>query len=90
MSRKSHAENRDCDHGGGFSSLALLAYALLYWLWLTAFVALKEEPDLRLTFGVSACRPTSRRPEGHRRLARRGKIADPPGMIVPTLPENTL
>jgi len=32
MSRKSHAENRDCGHGGGFSSLALLAYALLYWL----------------------------------------------------------
>lgn len=34
-----------------FSSLALLGYALAYWLWLTAFVALKEEPDLRRTFG---------------------------------------
>lgn len=34
-----------------FSSLVLLAYALAYWLWLTAFVALKEEPDLRRTFG---------------------------------------
>lgn len=36
-----------------FSSLALLSYTLAYWLWLTAFVALKEEPDLRLTFGSS-------------------------------------
>ena len=35
-----------------FSSLALLAYALAYWLWLTAFVALREEPDLRRTFGA--------------------------------------
>ena len=34
-----------------FSSLALLGYALAYCLWLTAFVALKEEPDLRRTFG---------------------------------------
>lgn len=36
-----------------FSSLALLAYALAYWLWLTAFVALREEPDLSRTFGSS-------------------------------------
>ena len=36
-----------------FSSLALLAYALGYWLWLTAFVAWREEPDLRRTFGSS-------------------------------------
>ena len=36
-----------------FSSLALLSYTLAYWLWLTAFVVLKEEPDLRLTFGSS-------------------------------------
>lgn len=36
-----------------FSSLVLLAYALAYWLCLTAFVALKEEPDLRRTFGPS-------------------------------------
>ena len=35
-----------------FSSLALLAHALAYWLWLTAFVALREEPDLRRTFGA--------------------------------------
>lgn len=35
-----------------FSSLALLGYALVYWLWLTLFVALKEEPDLRRTFGA--------------------------------------
>ena len=34
-----------------FSSLALLGYALAYWLWLTAFVALEEEPGLRRTFG---------------------------------------
>lgn len=34
-----------------FSSAALLAYALAYWLWLTLFVVLKEEPDLRRTFG---------------------------------------
>lgn len=36
-----------------FSSLALLGYTLGYWLWLTVFVALKEEPDLRRTFGSS-------------------------------------
>lgn len=35
-----------------FSSLAVAAYALTYWLWLTAFVALKEEPDLRRAFGT--------------------------------------
>lgn len=34
-----------------FSSAALLAYALAYWLWLTLFVLLKEEPELRRTFG---------------------------------------
>ena len=34
-----------------FSSLAVAAYALTYWLWLTAFVVLKEEPDLRRAFG---------------------------------------
>lgn len=34
-----------------FSSAALLAYALAYWLWLTLFVVFKEEPDLRRTFG---------------------------------------
>ena len=34
-----------------FSSAWLLGYALAYWLWLTAFVVLKEEPDLRRTFG---------------------------------------
>lgn len=36
-----------------FSSLVLLAYALAYWLSLTVFVALKEEPGLRRTFGSS-------------------------------------
>ena len=35
-----------------FSSLAVASYALTYWLWLTAFVALKEEPDLRRAFGA--------------------------------------
>ena len=35
-----------------FSSSALLGYALAHWLWLTAFVVLKEEPDLRRTFGA--------------------------------------
>lgn len=34
-----------------FSSPAPLAYALTYWLWLTAFVVLREEPELRRTFG---------------------------------------
>lgn len=34
-----------------FESLALLAYALAYWLWLNAFVAFKEEPDLQREFG---------------------------------------
>lgn len=35
-----------------FSSLAVLGYALTYWSWLTAFVVLKEEPDLRQAFGA--------------------------------------
>ena len=30
----------------------MLGYALTYWLWLTVFVVLKEEPDLRQAFGV--------------------------------------
>ena len=34
-----------------FSSPWLLMYALGYWLWLTAFVVLKEEPALRRVFG---------------------------------------
>ncbi len=34
-----------------FSSWALFGYALTYWLWLTAFVVMKEEPDMRRTFG---------------------------------------
>lgn len=34
-----------------FSSVALLVYALTYWLWLTLFVVRREEPDLRRTFG---------------------------------------
>ena len=33
-----------------FSSLAVLAYGVTYWLWLTVFVVLKEEPDLRQAF----------------------------------------
>lgn len=35
----------------GFASLALLVYALSYWLWLHAFVTLREERDLREAFG---------------------------------------
>jgi protein-S-isoprenylcysteine O-methyltransferase Ste14 len=34
-----------------FGSFPLLAYALLYWIWLHAFVALKEEPSLHARFG---------------------------------------
>lgn len=34
-----------------FLSPAMAVYALLYWLWLTVFVALKEEPDVRQVFG---------------------------------------
>lgn len=34
-----------------FSSVALVVYALAYWLWLTLFVVRREEPDLRRTFG---------------------------------------
>lgn len=34
-----------------FASLPLLAYALLYWLWLHLFVTLKEERDLQQAFG---------------------------------------
>ena len=46
-----------------FSSLALLGYAMAYWAWLTAFVAVKEEPDLRRAFGPafeSYCREVPR------------------------------
>lgn len=35
-----------------FSSVAVLGYALAYWLWLTLFIVLKEEPDLREAFGA--------------------------------------
>ena len=59
-----------------FSSLALLAYALAYWLWLTAFVALREEPDLRRTFGAdydAYCREVPRWiPKVSRRKAGQG------------------
>ena len=34
-----------------FSSPWLLAYALGYWLWLTVFVVVREEPELGRTFG---------------------------------------
>jgi protein-S-isoprenylcysteine O-methyltransferase Ste14 len=33
------------------ASLALLAYAAAYWLWLHIFVTRREEPDLRRVFG---------------------------------------
>ena len=59
-----------------FSSLALLAYALAYWLWLTAFVALREEPDLHRTFGAdydAYCREVPRWiPRVSRRKAGQG------------------
>ena len=35
-----------------FVSLALAGYALAYWAWLTAFVVLREESDLRQAFGA--------------------------------------
>ena len=35
-----------------FSSPPLMGYAMTYWLWLTAFVVMKEEPDLRRAFGA--------------------------------------
>ena len=35
-----------------FSSPAVAGYALTYWLWLTVFVILREEPDLREAFGA--------------------------------------
>jgi protein-S-isoprenylcysteine O-methyltransferase Ste14 len=34
-----------------FSSIALLGYALVYWLWLHLFVTLREERELREAFG---------------------------------------
>ena len=34
-----------------FQSFALLAYALLYWIWLTVFLVLIEEPAMRRRFG---------------------------------------
>ena len=34
-----------------FQSFALLGYALLYWGWLTVFVAFSEEPTMRRKFG---------------------------------------
>jgi len=35
-----------------FLSPALAGYALAYWAWLTAFVVLREESDLREAFGA--------------------------------------
>ena len=35
-----------------FSSLILMGYAATYWTWLTAFVVMREEPDLRQAFGA--------------------------------------
>ena len=46
-----------------FANAALLGYALAYWAWLTAFVVVKEEPDLRRAFGPafeSYCREVPR------------------------------
>ena len=57
-----------------FSSPALAVYALTYWLWLTAFVLLKEEPDLRQAFGVqfdAYCHEVPRWIPRLRRSARR-------------------
>ncbi len=34
-----------------FESLALLAYAVLYWAWLTLYLVIAEEPALRSTLG---------------------------------------
>ena len=42
-----------------FESLALLAYTVLYWVWLTLYLVLAEEPALRRTLGddyTSYCR----------------------------------
>ena len=56
-----------------FSSPALAAYAGTYWLWLTVFVLLKEEPDLRRAFGAqfdAYCRKVPRWIPRLRRSAR--------------------
>ena len=43
-------------------SLALLGYALAYWLWLHVFVTWREEPQLRATFGEAYSRYAARVP----------------------------
>ncbi len=46
-----------------FESLALLAYLAFYWLWLTLYLVLAEEPALRRTLGseyASYCRHVPR------------------------------
>ena len=59
-----------------FSSPWLLVYALAYWLWLTLFVVLREEPDLRRTFGEAFddyCRDVPRWIPRARRDSRSGR-----------------
>jgi len=46
------------------ASLALLAYALLYWLWLHFFVTRREEPDLNDVAKLREYLPLGQRVEG--------------------------
>ena len=57
-------------------SLALLVYALLYWLWLHAFVVRREEPELVAAFG-DAYRDYCRRvPRWIPHFGRRREVTD--------------
>jgi protein-S-isoprenylcysteine O-methyltransferase Ste14 len=53
-----------------FGSLPLLAYALLYWTWLNAYVAFKEEPRLHARFGSAYADYCRRVPRWLPRLER--------------------
>ncbi len=54
-----------------FQSLALIAYAVLYWCWLTAFLVLIEEPAMRRKFGDGFDRYRRRVPRWFLRLRPR-------------------
>ena len=52
------------------ASLPLLTFALAYWLWLHAFVSVKEERDLGQAFGKQYASYAARVPRWIPRLRR--------------------
>lgn len=54
-------------------SVALLAYALAYWVWLHLFVTWWEEPKLRATFGEAWSSHAARVPRWIPRTGPRGR-----------------